>query len=53
MVRHKQSPNAPLPASGPPWLVGAMIGMTIMTMAGTAMTLGAGMALTKASVPEK
>jgi hypothetical protein len=29
--------------------MGAMIGMTIMTMAGTAMTLGAGLALTQAT----
>jgi hypothetical protein len=37
----------PVPAA--PWLMGAVIGMTIMTMASTAMTMGAGLALTKAS----
>ena len=41
-------PNPPMPILVPPWFVGAMIGMTIMTMATSAMSVGAGLALTGA-----
>jgi hypothetical protein len=47
MVRPKQPPGPPPAPPTPPWLLGAMIGMTIMSMAGTAMSLGVGLALTR------
>jgi hypothetical protein len=42
-ARHSSGSSAPTPAA--PWLVGAMIGMTILTMATSAMTVGAGLAI--------
>ena len=33
------------PVPPPPWLAGAAIGLAILSMAGTAMALGAGLAL--------
>ena len=47
MVRYKQPPGTPPSTPTPSWLVGAMIGMTILTMAGSAMSLGVGLALTR------
>jgi hypothetical protein len=48
MQRYKGLLGNPLSGPGTPWLVGAMIGLTIMTMASGAMTLGASLALGKA-----
>jgi len=44
MRRGRTSGGTPGPVPAPPWLVGAMIGMTILTMATGAMAAGAGMA---------
>jgi hypothetical protein len=43
MRRSKEGGAPPQPAA--PWLAGAMIGITITTLAAGAMMLGAGMAL--------
>ena len=40
--------NRPMPVLVPPWFVGAVIGMTIMSVATSAMSVGAGLALTGA-----
>lgn len=53
MPRYKQSAGPSFPPPGPPWLAGALIGMTILTMAGSAITVGAGLALAGASVKPK
>jgi hypothetical protein len=53
MARFKQAPGTPPLLPAPPWLVGAMIGVTIMTMAGTAMSLGAGLALSRTGAGTK
>ncbi|MGE0420384.1 MAG: hypothetical protein AB7O80_26560 [Acetobacteraceae bacterium] len=37
----------PMPLPATPWLAGAMIGLTILTIAGGAMALGAGMAISQ------
>ncbi len=48
MRRNKEAGGPPNPP-GTPWLAGATIGLTIMTMAAGAMMLGAGMALGQAA----
>jgi hypothetical protein len=50
MIRQKQPAGTPPSAPVPSWFMGVVIGMTIMTMAGTAMTLGAGLALSQPPV---
>ena len=52
MRRGRNSGGTPGPVPAPPWLVGAMIGMTIMTMATGAIAAGAGMALSGAAKPK-
>jgi hypothetical protein len=47
MMRSKQPPGMPPAPPVPPWIVGAVIGVTILTMATTAMSLGAGLALSR------
>ena len=49
MRRSKESGGQP-PKPEVPWLAGAMIGMTITTMAAGAMMWGAGMALQAAPI---
>jgi hypothetical protein len=49
MHRSKESGGQP-PKPDIPWLAGAMIGMTITTMAASAMMLGVGMALQAAPI---
>jgi hypothetical protein len=49
MRRNKESSGQP-PKPEFPWLAGAMIGMTITTMAAGAMMFGAGMALQAAPI---
>ncbi|HEY8289453.1 MAG TPA: hypothetical protein VIG49_09305 [Acetobacteraceae bacterium] len=53
MHRNRNTTGAPMPAPGPALLVGMMIGSAIMVMAGGAMAIGAGLALTQASVKGK
>ena len=49
MRRSKESGGQP-PKPGVPWLAGAIIGMTITTMAAGAIMFGAGMALQAAPI---
>ena len=49
MMRRNKEAGGPPNQPGTPWLAGAMIGMTIMTMAAGAMMVGAGMALGQAA----
>ena len=49
-MRRKTNPGSgPTPPPAPSWLVGAAIGLTIMSMAGSAMAFGAGLAWTQAT----
>lgn len=41
--------SGPKPPNPPPWLAGATIGLAILGMAGTAMAMGAGLALSQAT----
>jgi hypothetical protein len=50
MVRRSKDAGGQPPKPEVPWLAGAMIGMTITTMAAGAMMLGAGMALQAAPI---
>ena len=52
MPRPKTSGGGPVPLPTPPWLAGAAIGLAILGMAGGAMALGTGLALTKANCPK-
>jgi hypothetical protein len=45
--KQTESARFAVPVSAPPWLVGMAIGMTIMTMAAAAMSIGAGLAVTQ------
>ena len=46
------SSSNPSPSpQAPPWLAGLAIGLAILGMAGSAMALGTGLALTQASCP--
>jgi hypothetical protein len=49
----RQPSCPPFPILGSPWLAGALIGMTIMTMVGSAISMGAGLALAGATVKQK
>ena len=49
MQRHKTTSNPP-PRPGGSWLAGMMIGTAIMTMATQAIVLGAGAAMTDATL---
>jgi hypothetical protein len=48
-MRAKNSGGGPPQPAPPPWLAGAAIGLTILGLAGTAMALGAGMALSQST----
>jgi hypothetical protein len=50
MQRLKNTANLPPPRPSGSWLAGMMIGATIMTMATQAMVLGAGAAITDATL---
>jgi hypothetical protein len=50
MMRRSKDAGGQPPKPEVPWLAGAMIGMTITTMAAGAMMLGAGMALQAAPI---
>lgn len=41
--------NGPRPVPAPPWLAGAAIGLAILSMAGTAMAMGAGLAMSQST----
>jgi hypothetical protein len=45
--------SGPRPASVPPWLAGAVIGLAILSMASTAVALGAGLALSQSTCRRK
>lgn len=53
MIRSRNPSDSPFPVAGPPWLIGVAIGMAIMTMATTAISVGVGMAMTGAAVKPK
>ena len=48
MMRRSKESGGPPPRPEPPWLAGAMIGLGIVTMATSAIMLGAGMAIGQA-----
>jgi len=50
--RCRTSAEPPRGAPTPPWLAGAAIGLTILTMAAGAMTLGATVAIGQAAWPK-
>lgn len=45
--------SLPIPPPTPPWLAGAAISLAILGMAGSAMALGAGLALNQSSCRPK
>ena len=50
-MRMKASGGGRTPVPAPPLFAGAVIGLTILSMASTAMALGAGLALGGATIP--
>ena len=53
MQRFRGSADHPNGPPTPPWLAGVAIGLTILTMAAGAMTLGTSLALGQAALPDK
>ena len=50
--RSRNSAEPPRGAPAPPWLAGAAIGLTILTMAAGAMTLGTTLAIGQTAWPK-
>jgi hypothetical protein len=53
MQRFRSSADQPNGPPAPPWLAGAAIGLTILTMAAGAMTLGTAWAFGQATLPKQ
>jgi hypothetical protein len=53
MIRRSKESGGPPAKPGVPWLAGAMIGLTISTLATGAMMLGVGMALGQIATRDK
>jgi hypothetical protein len=53
MQRFRGAADQPNGPPAPPWLAGAAIGLTILTMAAGAMTLGTTLALGQAALPKQ
>jgi hypothetical protein len=53
MQRHRLPAGSPPPPPMPSWIMGALIGMTIMTIATGAIGVGAGIALTTKALDPK
>lgn len=53
MYRNRNTEGAPMPAPQANLLIGMMIGSAILALAGGAMTLGAGLAMTQGGVKGK
>ena len=51
MDKRPESARLAMPLPAPPWLVGMAIGMTIMTIAAAAMSVGAGLAVMRTATP--
>ncbi len=52
MQRSRASADPPHGPTPPPWLAGVAIGLTIMTMAAGAITVGTTLAIGQAAVPK-
>jgi hypothetical protein len=52
LQRSRASADPPHRPPAPPWLAGAAIGLTILTMAASAMTMGTTLAIGRAILPK-